>query len=598
MCGYILSTQKDEKKFLSLKKYILHRGPDSQKYEKVNDCLLYHSRLKVIDINPRSNQPFYDKEKKHYLLFNGEIYNYLELKKKFKIEINTSSDTEILFFLLKNYGLKRTLKEIRGMFSFAFFNVQQNSIYCARDHFGQKPLYYTTKKNFSCSTNIKPLTKLMKEINFDEDCVNFYLNSSGILPTNKTIYKNILSLPAGNYLKYNLKSKKLTLKEYFHPSDLISKNYNSFLIKRNNFFLEKELKSKILNAVKNCLISDVKVGTLLSGGIDSSLVTYFAKQIYPKINSFTGISKGIEKIPKKIVPKIVKKIKLLNHKFIKHEPNDYIKKLYEIITKSYSPSRWGGGVPMSNICKVAKKNKVKVLLSGDAVDEICGGYKTFSNINLDLKESYHQIIDLKYTDKNKLILQYKKFLKKNRKKIEKKLFFLKSYKEKKKQILFLEDINIFLQTCTLPHGDEYSMHESIELRNPFLDLDLVYFLINLESKHKSQIKNINNNGKNLFKNIAEKIFGKVISQNKEGTRNYSIQISNLKYWNIQKFKILKKLKINKEKLDNNKFFFKILNLEILYRHSILKEYNFSFSLILSKIGYKYFYEKKKLRSKS
>jgi asparagine synthase (glutamine-hydrolysing) len=587
MCGYILSTIKNKKKFLSLKKYIIHRGPDSQNYKKINNCLLYHSRLKIIDIKSRSNQPFTDKEKKHFLLFNGEIYNYLELKDKFNIKINTSSDTEILFFLLKNYGLKKTLKEIKGMFSFVFFDVQQNIISGARDHFGQKPLYFTKNSPFSCSTNIKPLTKLIKKISFDKDSINFYLNSSGILPINKTIYKNILSLPAGNYFRYNLNTKNLIIKEYFHPSDLISKKYSLFLKKKDNSFIKKELKLKILQAVKNCLISDVKVGTLLSGGIDSSLITYFARKINPRINSFTGTSEGIEKIPKKIVPKIIKKIKLINPKFVVHKSNDYIKKLYELVTRSYSPSRWGGGVPMSNICKVAKKNKIKVLLSGDGVDELCGGYKTFSKIDLNFKNNYHQIIDVR--NQNRLVNKYKKFLIKNRKKIEKKMFFIKSKKEKMKQVLFIEDTNIFLQTCTLPHGDEYSMHESIELRNPFLDLNLVYFLTNLESKHKSQIKNFDNNGKKLFKDIAEKIFGKMINQDKEGTRNYSSKISNKVYWNFNKFKIFKKYKIKQNNLDNNKKIFKIINLEILYRYSILKERNFNFKSILSTIGYKYFY---------
>ena len=106
------------------------------------------------------------------------------------------------------------------------------------------------------------------------------------------------------------------------------------------------------------------------------------------------------------------------------------------------------------------------------------------------------------------------------------------------------------------------------------------------------IKNFNNNGKNLFKIIAEKIFGKIINQNKEGTRNYAIKISNKIYWDLNKFKIFKKYKISRDKMINEKIFFKILNLEILYRHSVLKQKNFSFSLILSKIGYKYFYDKK------
>ena len=189
MCGYILSNTKNKKKFLSVRKYILRRGPDNQNYKKINKCHLYHSRLKIIDIKSRSNQPFTDKNKKYFLIFNGEIYNFLQLIDKYKIKIKTTSDTEILFFLLKNFGLKETLREIKGMFSFTFLDVKKNIIYCARDHFGQKPLYYTNDKIFSCSTNIKPLTKLIKNLEFDQDCVEFYLNSSGILPINKTIYK-------------------------------------------------------------------------------------------------------------------------------------------------------------------------------------------------------------------------------------------------------------------------------------------------------------------------------------------------------------------------------------------------------------------------
>ena len=155
------------------------------------------------------------------------------------------------------------------------------------------------------------------------------------------------------------------------------------------------------------------------------------------------------------------------------------------------------------------------MLSGDAVDEICGGYKTFSQTKLDLKSTYHQILDVNIN--NKLAKKYKNFLKKNRQKIKECFSHLKSKKEINKQILFIEDINIFLQTCTLPHGDEYSMHESIELRNPYLDLDLVFFLINLPSKYKSKINEINDNGKKLFKVIAKQLYGKKI--NKEKRRN-------------------------------------------------------------------------------
>lgn len=592
MCGFILTTNTLKRIILSCKNDILHRGPDNQKFKFLKNYSLYHSRLKILDLKPRSNQPFTDEDKKFFLLFNGEIYNFLELKKKFQIVCKTSSDTEVLFILLKNFGIKKTLKEIKGMFSFAFVDVTKDKVYCARDHFGQKPFYYNLDENFNCSTNIKAVANLNRNLEFDKNCLDFYLNSSGILPLNRTIYKNIFSLPAGHYLIFDNKKKSIKLFEYFHPSDLISKRLNFELSKKSELDIKKNIKKEIFKAVENCCISDVKVGALLSGGIDSSLVTYFAKKINQRLITLTGLSKKIEKIPSKVVPKILKKLKIKNCIFIKHEPREYIEKLNNILMKSYSPSRWGGGIPMSNICKVARKNKIKVLLSGDSVDEICGGYKTFSKISMKSKCNFHSIIQVNKSKKNNLIFDYREYLIKNRERILKKLNFINSYKERKKQLFLIEDMHIFLQTCTLPHGDEYSMHESIELRNPFLELNLVKKLINLDIKYKSTINKKKNNGKLIFKSIAKEIFGDIIIQKKEGTRNYSITISNKNFWKIKNFKILKKYKIDETKIFDRKYLFKLINLEILYRNSIVKQPKFGFASILSKTGYKYFYGKK------
>jgi len=404
------------------------------------------------------------------------------------------------------------------------------------------------------------------------------------------LFKKIYSLPAGNYIKYDNITKKLDIEEYFHPSDLVNPKYFSSLKRKKADTIKRELTAKIFTAVKRCLISDVSIGTTLSGGIDSSIVTLFAKKINSNIKTFTGVSKGIEKIPEKIVPIITKKLKINKPIIIYHSPKKYLKKLFDIITNSYSPSRWGGGVPMSNICKKARKMNVKVLLSGDGVDELCGGYKTFSTIDLKQKDTYHKIIEInKDTKKNSLIKKYNLSLKLNRLKIKNKLKFISLNNEKKKQLYFLEDISIFLQACTLPHGDEYSMHESLELRNPFLDIDLVEYVVNLLSKYKSKIKSTKNNGKIIFKELAVNYFGKYINNEKEGTRNYALKVSDKEYWNINNFKIIKKFRINKKYINDNRKLFKIINLEFLYQNTILQNKNFSISSILSKKGYKYFY---------
>ena len=153
MCGFLLSSLKNQsfEKFKDLTKLIEKRGPDLKKIIKLKNLKLSHTRLKILDINKRSNQPFYDTKKRFYLLYNGEIYNFLDLKKKYSLKCKTTSDTEVLFLLLKNFGIKKTLNEIQGMFSFVFIDQKLKTMFCARDHFGQKPFYYhNNKKGFIC----------------------------------------------------------------------------------------------------------------------------------------------------------------------------------------------------------------------------------------------------------------------------------------------------------------------------------------------------------------------------------------------------------------------------------------------------------------
>ena len=164
---------------------------------------------------------------------------------------------------------------------------------------------------------------------------------------------------------YNNNTNKLTINQYFHPSFLVNEKIYYSLKKKNFLEIKDELQTKLKDAVKKCLISDVPTGTTLSGGIDSSLVTFFSRKINSNIKTFTGVSKGIEEIPNKVVPVIVNKLKIQKPEFIYHDPKKYIDKLYKIILHSYSPSRWGGGVPMSDICKFARKKKIKIFEKGD-----------------------------------------------------------------------------------------------------------------------------------------------------------------------------------------------------------------------------------------
>lgn len=560
MCGYIITSKRIEKKnYNSLLSTIYNRGPDTIKTLKSDKFSLFFSRLKIIDLNDRSNQPFFD-DYGNFLLFNGEIYNFRELKKKYNLKTNTYSDTEVLFLLIKIKGLKYTLSVIEGMFSFVYYSAKKKQMYAARDHLGQKPLYYYFKnKCITISTNIKSICNIHKIKKFDTESVKYYFKTQGILKTNKTIFKDINSLPAGKYLI--LKNNKVKINNYFHPADLIDERYYLDLKKKSQTDKIKILEEKILLSVRKHLIADVPVGITLSGGIDSSLIFYYTKKISKDVKTFTGYSSEIEQIPKKIIPQILKKLNHKDHFKIIHKSKNYVKTLLSINKFTYHPSRWGGNVPMSSICKISKKNNVSVLLGGDGVDEICAGYKSINKTDLSSSKAYHSIIS-PYKNKN-INIKHTNDLNNNRSLIMKKINFIKNKKQKFLKLLILEDTSIFLQSCTLPNSDEYSMYNSVELRNPFLDLNLLKFILNLDIE--SQVDFKTNKNKIIFKELAIKKIGKFIDQDKEGTRNYSKKIFCIKKWNLNNFKILKKFSfLNSLNYNDYKNLFCLFNLESIY----------------------------------
>tara|TARA_B100001057_G_scaffold371772_1_gene375897 strand:- start:7813 stop:9606 length:1794 start_codon:yes stop_codon:yes gene_type:complete len=594
MCGYFFYIKRNNKNKISInknkinfiRKILIKRGPDNFSKIIKEDYSLIFSRLSIIDPDKISNQPFTDSEKRFILIFNGEIYNYKNLKKKLQKEnykFKTNSDTEVLFTLLKYKGIDETLKSIEGMFSFIFFDKDKKSFIGARDHFGQKPFYYSKDINgFTASTNIKTIACLKKTILLNRPICDYYLASSGILPIKNTVIKGIYSLPAGNYIYGN--SNKLITKEYFSPEKLVDKKLYNLNKNKSESFILKQLEKKIKKSIKKHLVSDVEIASTLSGGIDSSLIVYYLNKINSKIKTFTNFSEKIESIPKLAVPRIIKKIKFNKKNFfsIKNYPKNYLKKMISLITNSFSPSRWGGGVPMSYLCNKVKSKKIKVLLGGDGVDEYCSGYMTFFE-TLNKNSKLHSIVDI--NKNNPFYKKRSKFLKKviienYKKKINKNIKHLNSF-EKKILINNLIDTKFFLQSCTLPHNDEYSMNESVEMRNPYIDLDLIKFVLNLRAKFKIQSKNKPIN-KYIFRKLAIRKIGKVMDLPKEGTRNFSKFISDIKYWRMEKFYFYKK-KYNKN-LDF-KTIFKLINLEILYRY--INDKKFNYKLLLTQEGKKF-----------
>ncbi len=595
MCGYFFHNSKNiikrnNQEISAIKDYLTSRGPDNFSYIQKKNFSMFFSRLSIIDQNKRSNQPFTDNKKKYFMVFNGEIYNFIELKKKLINEgviFNTKSDTEVLFKLIIHKGIRETLSVIQGMFSFVFYDFKKNKIYGARDHFGQKPFYFHhSKNNFLVSTNIRPILENINNKKLNYDSLKQYLCSSGLIPVNKTFFSGISTLPAGSYITISRNS--FVIKKYFKPLDMFKKKKYSTFKNMDNKNIIKILDHKIKKAIERHLISDTKIGVTLSGGIDSALVVNYANLINKKILTLTNTSKGIERLSK-IVPKILKKNNISRKRsyFIKQNKNNYIRRLSKLVHNSLFPARWGGGPPMNNLCEYAKKKNIKVLLGGDGLDEYFCGYNTFNHrLFSNNKHGLHNLllINKHFSIKKNIIKKFYNKIIESKKKISKKIAFIKDKRERSIIINTFLDTEFFLQSCTLPHADEYSMNDSIEMRNPFLDFDLVEFCLNLPGKFKISKQN-NFKNKFIMKKLAIEKYGKFIDNTKEGTRNYSKYISNKKFWNFNKFQIFKTVKISKNL--HYKEIFKLINLEMMLRATLSNNVNYLRDIVTKK-GFKEF----------
>lgn len=512
MCGFIgysssLSENNDfiEKKFNFYHDKMHHRGPDFQTTQIIkNDHIKFNigfSRLSIQDLSSNSNKIF--EQGKCTLLFNGEIYNKNYIKNKFLpgIKLETETDTEILLNFLKKEGVSK-LKEIEGIFAFVYIDLNNNSMILCRDYSGTKPLYYSIiNNNIYFSSEAWFLYSINKK-EIDYDSLNFYLKF-GFSPSEKTMVKNVFKISSNCSVKLDLKNNSIK-KE---------KIYNNLGFCENEIELEKLSNSKINNNIveiisKN-LIGQRNIGTFLSGGVDSTIISLEAQKFSEKIEAYTSIYKGYENkdLDFKTTIKLCKDYKIkLNVSEINMASNSYD----DFLNIAGSLDE-----PISNLnffssykqAELAKKNNTSVVLSGDGSDEIFGGYRKYITYKIYLSLQHLYFLN------NKLKIY------KNQKKNELPLFFLRKLKnENIEEFLnkeIAEKVNLsqshlinhentdsnlaninyfdFNNWLTDEHNfklDRTTMLNSVEGRVPFQDINLL--------KHF----NVNNitNKINFFKN--------------------------------------------------------------------------------------------------
>lgn len=366
MCGIVGFVSKESNKDKIIKKMadrIIHRGPDSEGFYTDKDIALGHRRLSIIDLST-GNQPMFNEDNSICIIFNGEIYNYIELKntlKKKNHEFKTNSDTEVLVHGYEEWGCDLPSK-LRGMFAFAIWDKFKKRLFCARDHFGIKPFYYYQNENeFLFASEIKSFLEypnFKKTLN--KEILSSYLSFS-FTPTNETFFKNVYRLDAGSYLIYE--DNKLEIKKYFKVE------FNE----ENTSFNEAiaSISHTMKNSVNHHLLSDVEVGSFLSSGIDSSYLVTLAKP-----DKTYTVGYDIDKYNEIDYAKNLTTLLDISNTSKKITKEEYLDIIPKIMYHMDEPSSDPAAIALYFVSNLASQD-VKVVLSGEGADEFFGGYNTY-----------------------------------------------------------------------------------------------------------------------------------------------------------------------------------------------------------------------------
>lgn len=559
-----------------------HRGPDHRAFESGPNFAIGHARLSIIDLSQAANQPFTDASGRWSFSYNGEIYNYKELRRDLVargVSLRTSSDMEVLLELLVRDGIEKTLDRVRGMFAFVLVDRETGRFVAARDHFGQKPLFYFEEAGtIAIASDIRALLALKSTVSPNVDVWPVYLSSNGIVLPEDTFFEGIRAIPAGSCFEGS--DASTSTKRFFEPWSLFDRAAYRRESARSNDDAIDGLEAVLGQAVERHLVSDVPVGVLLSGGIDSSLVFWYTGDKSKQLTAFTKVSPGIETIPTSVVPKLLAD-RPANAVTRIETPESYTARLVDFVAASQFPSRWGGGPPMTALCQEARQRGTTVLLGGDCVDEYAAGYRTLEPLmdgSSDDPYRLHSIVDLDRKMPGGTGTQ--RFLDAQhdlRRRILDHLGDLGDPRERLLQATLLHDVAMFLPACNLPHSDAYSMAASVELRNPMLDLDLVRYVVNQPGRRKFGRHKSGHRNKIIFRDLAARRIGDYVNVEKEGTRNYSMAISRPEYWNLDAFTIRQEIPM--PDAPDPKLLFKLINLECHTRLFFRKESDFLLALL-------------------
>lgn len=523
MCGiYITNLPIKEEKLKTKLDWISHRGPDFTGILQQDNLSFGHTRLSILDLDSRSNQPMHHNQ--FIMVFNGEIYNYKTIRRELE-ELGetflTQGDSEVLMIGYKRWG-KALVPKLNGMFALAIYDQKKQSLFCSRDRLGVKPFYYYWNDGeFEICSQIQPLSE-NKKVN--QEAVSIYLQT-GYVPSPFSIYENVHKLPPGSNLEIDLKKKTKSIQKYWDLSP----------VKKTSLTYEEakeRLHELLIDAVKIRLQSDVPYGSFLSGGIDSALVSAIANKLtQKKLKTFT-VGFEDKRFDESLLAKEFSKTIETNHIETICSPQDLMDQLPKLFEAYGEPFADSSAIPSLLLNKTTKPH-VTVALSGDGGDESFLGYNHFTwskKVDLVFKIPYfiRSIISFvfpyslfgKRADSLREIIGFKSF----HNFIESIFIGLSSIINRRDKgwlshydsfkylsndtLQKIADLNIklWLENDSNVKVDRASMAYSVEVRSPFLDYRIVEFARTLPVSFR------NNNGRRkiILKDILEEYIPKEV----------------------------------------------------------------------------------------
>jgi asparagine synthase (glutamine-hydrolysing) len=534
MCGFIGCVHdqeqqfrdNDKQTFKNMNDVITHRGPDDDGFYLDNHIQFGFRRLSIIDIES-GHQPLTYENERYWIIFNGEIYNYLELREELVqagLTFSTHSDTEVIIALFSHYK-EKAVEKLRGMFAFLIWDKEEQSLYGARDPFGIKPLFFheTGERTFFASEK-KSILLALENQELNKDALQHYLTYQ-FVPEPYSMTEGIQKLEPGHYFSKKL-GQKLAVKRYWRA--------NFQPIHKSEDELVKEIRDVMFDSVKMHMRSDVPVGSFLSGGIDSSIIASIAKEFHPNIKTFSvGFEQnGFSEID--VAKETAEKLGLENINYV-ITPEEYMNEIPKIMWHMDDPLADPACVPLYFVAREARKH-VTVVLSGEGADELFGGYNIYREPqSLEIFNKIPRVgksilkgiasclpegtrgksfiergvtpMEERYignakmfteTEKRQLLKNYKQGL--DYTAITKPLYEESKGYDPVDRMQFI-DIHTWMRGDILLKADKMTMAHSLELRVPFLDK----VVFETASKIPTSLKTANGTTKYILRKAAEGI---------------------------------------------------------------------------------------------